>query len=762
MILQDLSRGLAGSVRRYRFLDYLFLSSVALWLVATWFRQGLVVGGGDAHLPAGYYSARALEKIMYTWLGDWTGIPSIIAALGVPYRLFAAGLETLMPPFLVQATVYLSLLVLQGLSVYQLTFELVETENHRLAATLAGLFYMLNPFSMASVWARGILQGQMISAMLPLALLLCTRALRQRNAGYVFLICIVSLVFSESFLTPAFVGTFFLVLLTYILFHVSTDLCSLRCRIRFMATLILLWLPLNAWWIIPSYVSAPSWMLPTTAMTLATFPAASRIGVFAIFRLVNPYYMFETALWGPLYSSPAFQAISLIVPTIVFGTLLFLHRNRWVLYFSSLSLLGMFIAKAAAPPIGEVLEWLFTRLPIMAVYRGTYEKIGIIIALGYAFLFGYGLSLAYHRFASRVRLKERRGRFLRGTLSLLLILSISFSTLVIYVWPMWTGDVIAREAYVEVPSYYREADAWISSQTGDFRILQLPFVRGDGIKLLWRHGYLGFEPSDLLFGKPVISRLSGTVGDPLLTLIPELERTGDLWKIAAILNVKYIVLNKDIDWAFMKTVGVNSPELIQRELEISGDVKFSKSFGHLDFYELRNELFLPHVYASSRLAVADDPRAMLEVIQDRSFNPANTVLLLRDRWAQVSFAGKVGSLSLDTPQVFFARVDPTMYKVEVLDASGPFLLIFSETYSPLWKAYVDNNPIPEESHFIANGYANGWYVSKPGTYKITVEFEPQRYVVYGVAVSLATFMACFCYFVSYHFHARKARPRHIT
>jgi hypothetical protein len=749
-----------ASVRQHASLDYLFLLSVALSLVATWFRDGLVIAGGDAHFTGGYYSARVVEKITYTWMSDYSGIPSIIAALAFPYRLVAAALETVMPPFLVQATVFLSLLVLQGLSVYQLTFEMVETEKRRLAATLAGLFYMFNPFSMASVWARGILQGEIMAAMLPLALLLWTRALRQRNAGYVFLICIVSVVFSEAFLTPAFAGTFFLALLTYFLFHVATNLGSSRCSIKLMATLILLWLLLNTWWIIPSYVSASSWTsaFPTVAKSLVTFPAASGIGVFAILRLVNPYLMFETVRWGPIYSSPIFQAISLLAPMTAFATLLFRPRNKWVAYFSGLSLLGIFIAKAAAPPIGEVMDWLFTHLPIMAVYRGMYEKIGIIIALGYAFLFGYGLSVGYRGFVRPAPLKWKRARFYAAASSLL-VLSITFSTVVVYAWPMWTGDVIAHEAYVEVPSYYREADAWISSQVEDFRIIQLPYVAGDGVKLLWRHGYTGFEPSDLLFGKPVISRLSGTAADNLFLMIPDLVEAGDLWKIAALLNARYVLLNKDIDWKFMRSMGaeMKSPQSIERELETSEGVRFERSFGNLEFYKISDERFLPHIYAVGRFAVASDARAMLEILQDRSFSPAKTVLILRDQWGQTSFESKSGSSSPDTPELSFARMNPTLYKLKVLGASHPFFLIFSETYSPLWKAYANNSPIKEGSHFIANGYANGWYVDRLGSYDITLEFEPQRYVAYGVAISVVAFAVCTCYFSYYQVRRRHVR-----
>lgn len=55
-----------------------------------------------------------------------------------------------------------------------------------------------------------------------------------------------------------------------------------------------------------------------------------------------------------------------------------------------------------------------------------------------------------------------------------------------------------------------------------------------------------------------------------------------------------------------------------------------------------------------------------------------------------------------------------------------------------WIAYVNGKQIHNEYHFIANGYANAWYINKTGTYTITLEFWPQKLFYIGAAISITT------------------------
>lgn len=117
-----------------------------------------------------------------------------------------------------------------------------------------------------------------------------------------------------------------------------------------------------------------------------------------------------------------------------------------------------------------------------------------------------------------------------------------------------------------------------------------------------------------------------------------------------------------------------------------------------------------------------------------------------------------------SPSITFQWINPTKYIVHVKNAKNPYYLILNENFHPGWGAYFLSKDkkdggkvvatysqshikeleakndddffsflamfdkslknIPE--HISVNGYANAWYVDKPGDYTIQIEFIPQR------------------------------------
>jgi len=126
------------------------------------------------------------------------------------------------------------------------------------------------------------------------------------------------------------------------------------------------------------------------------------------------------------------------------------------------------------------------------------------------------------------------------------------------------------------------------------------------------------------------------------------------------------------------------------------------------------------------------------------------------------------------PSVVFKKIDPTRYKVHVENASAPFFLVFSSTYDKDWVAHFrdlnslqtfSSERVPDEYHFMANGYANAWYINKTGTYTITLEFWPQKLFYIGSTISITTLTICVLYLSKnkiktlYHYLKKKRRSR---
>jgi len=139
------------------------------------------------------------------------------------------------------------------------------------------------------------------------------------------------------------------------------------------------------------------------------------------------------------------------------------------------------------------------------------------------------------------------------------------------------------------------------------------------------------------------------------------------------------------------------------------------------------------------------------------------------------------------PTITFKRVNPTKYVVSVENASTPFLLVFSESYDPQWKVYVEDRrekfdeiiaeysdlnvkeakhdwfkltlqdvayllkrpAIDEIRHFKVNGYANAWYIDPKeidadgdGRFTITIYYLPQSWFYVGLIISSLTLITC--------------------
>ena len=140
--------------------------------------------------------------------------------------------------------------------------------------------------------------------------------------------------------------------------------------------------------------------------------------------------------------------------------------------------------------------------------------------------------------------------------------------------------------------------------------------------------------------------------------------------------------------------------------------------------------------------------------------------------------------NLIVPKIKFERVNPTKYIAHIDNAQKPFVLIFGESFSPAWKVYYPQQSIfrktgqqssyfdgwindytakdyivdpflatritgsvVEANHFKANGYSNGWYIDKTGSYDLIIEYKPQRLVYIGMLISAVSVGVCLIYLI---------------
>ncbi len=110
-----------------------------------------------------------------------------------------------------------------------------------------------------------------------------------------------------------------------------------------------------------------------------------------------------------------------------------------------------------------------------------------------------------------------------------------------------------------------------------------------------------------------------------------------------------------------------------------------------------------------------------------------------------------------TPTITSEEINPVMYRVHVENAVSPYITIFNEQYDAGWRAYItpssiqtrdmtdlgllrllNKQSVSSSQHFMLNGYANAWYMTKPGSYDIIIVYWPQILFLLSVGITIGT------------------------
>ncbi|MFH1896343.1 MAG: hypothetical protein ABH814_02640, partial [bacterium] len=85
----------------------------------------------------------------------------------------------------------------------------------------------------------------------------------------------------------------------------------------------------------------------------------------------------------------------------------------------------------------------------------------------------------------------------------------------------------------------------------------------------------------------------------------------------------------------------------------------------------------------------------------------------------------------------FKKINPTKYQIKGRLEKG--VLVFNQNFDIGWQLKVDGQAVDKQKHFVANGFANGWYIE--GGSQAVLEFFPQKLFYFAIAISIATLLA---------------------
>lgn len=234
------------------------------------------------------------------------------------------------------------------------------------------------------------------------------------------------------------------------------------------------------------------------------------------------------------------------------------------------------------------------------------------------------------------------------------------------------------------------------------------------------------------------------IEDPSLQLFPQGERACYSWKIRNFDN------SRSYRFLVATTNRSQSLRLFFKNKQNEEPSKRLDNFFHgndeVDVYPLFTYEPFRYVYYPSNKAV--DPTVYL-CSGDKQL-PDITNMVAYEVFSPQVFVTRVVSTPLTVPVVQFDKVNSTLFTGSVKGASGPFILIFNERYSPLWILYKDDSSQSLfykfigrikgdkkiDKHFQVDGYANAWLIEDSGNHKFSIEYLPQTLFELGRWVSI--------------------------
>lgn len=557
-----------------------------------WFKNGNIMGTAESGLP--FYNFQiAYNSNKDAWAFYALGHPVNIGVAAAPTYWFLTKLQNLhISGFIVQATFLWLIFIVSGFAIYKLVSELFPDidEFHIL---LSVLFYWFNPFSLVNIWSRFLNNFFFFYALLPLSVYLLIRGYKTRKYIYAIWIGLTSAILSYGLTSIAFDFLLWTIFLYFSIFFFLTHKKDRNFIIKFLILTIFFWIMANFWWIsqVFSYlllgsfnaVSSTSFKTDTNFNTFSLI--SERLGQLTyIFRLKHAEFFNNNVLdWIKIFLFSPIVLFEFLISGIFLLPLIFRRKNIYVLMFSGLMLISIFFAKGDSPPLGEIFDRAFLSFSFLQLFRNPFEKIGFILSFSATILFAVGC-FEVERLVGRRRITYR---------SILL-----FFLLVIWGFPFWTGYVFtASEAptnklevgyQVKVPDSYKDISQWLAAQNSNFRLVVLP-IGSEGITYKWEKGYSGVELSNQLFPKSAISfNTNIPFYDDISSNLERLFLTKEgITKIMDILNSKYILIRKDIDW---KIRNMRDPDSIRTRMD-----KIASASGYRKVKEIDNLTFWENI-----------------------------------------------------------------------------------------------------------------------------------------------------------------------
>lgn len=706
-------------------------------IVLLWFKDGYILGTAEDGLPF-YNLSHFKPEADFAWMEHpGLGRSTLYLTASKPTYIVLTWLQNAgIPGFIIQAGVLWLMFVVAGIGMYLLTSGFFP-KLPKQYLILAAFFYWFNPISLVNVWNRFLLDYTFFYSMLPMASYLFIKGLKTKKYLWSFVLTLFILFYSYSFNYLAFFILIWLIIFLWSLFFLlATKNWSGRIFIvkYFLLTLIL-FIFTNAWWIsqlvgfqiLGDFNSSIHGINTETNLGILNELSKKLGNLSDIYRLNNAsFFQSDANSWVTYFHTLPIIFVEFIVMAIILYSTVKYRKNAYVLILAGLLFMSIFFSKGNNPPLGEIFEFVYKKLLFLQIFRNPFEKSGFILLLAVSPL----LSFAIFIISETLKPLYRKLIYIVSLIYILLIWGYPFYTgLVLTSKPPPTNDY--QVGYkVKVSLYYQQADNWLNIQGQNFRTIGFP-IGDEGITYKWEKGYSGVELSTALFSNPVILHKTGV--PYFYDLVPQIQKAllgeGEFYKLANVLNARFLFVREDIDFQERKML---DPLIVKQKLNLreqKGEIKKVSEFGKLTFWENLN-------WKDTTFY----PANVIKVSTDQNVSNLVSLDTLKDEvLIDKIYNSVIPDDSIKNLKITYERINPAKYVVHIQNSQSPFILVFSELFNKGWEASIEEDGKKFE-HSRVNNYANGWLIDGKGSYDLKVEFNLQHWLEIGEKISVVSFL----------------------
>ena len=631
-------------MRTTRINFWIFLIIIINFVLFTFYIYGNYnyLWGTPGHLLT-HNPEKVFRMFLYTWDESYNFGGSRVVThsriLIAPLFIF---LHKILDPESVYFLYKFLITIIAGISMFyfsKLIFK--EFNNTQILPFLSAILYMFNP--QTARWVSSNIDLMTPYALTPAILYFLMKSTSETSERKLLNIFLAAVLLSVTFLFN--IGSIFVMLTLIILFTLFYSLLTRRITIIKNTFFILSLSILFIFWHI----------LPATYHFLSNIGAWKEVGaierfysiranVINTFELINAWEMFEAYngykiyYFSDIYEN--FGVLLLLIPIIIFISLLFLQKNResshLVIILSFICIIGIILAQGtnSSSLFSQLYEFLLGNVSIFNAIRNS-TKFNHLIVFSYSLLFSYSIFIL-HKISNKY---SKKLKYIVNTLVILL----SITALSIYSAPFWSGKLFNNYT-TGIPKEVILASEYINNRKEDGAVLILP---GPWLSAYeWLHPYTS-RPIYLSTIKenPIIFRYGGSM--PLNVYVQDVLETFyknlfslqgvQILRILKLFRVKYILIDGTIDMNFYKnsTVPSNNITHIRQFIESIGSIRFVANFRKIYLYECYNVspvFFIPLVYVympniTSNIFHWSNYYDLTKIMLVKAYEKANLIML---------------------------------------------------------------------------------------------------------------------------------------